>query len=371
MGRHIGTFARARGNKHQTAPRLTPPPTPTPTPQKKPRTKKTGVAVAEKAIEYGLYEEAFEIFRKIGRKVEAVRVLLRQGGAEGAEISAEGVARAHEFASKVDEPPVWSELAAAHLERRETADAIAAYLRAQDASAYAAVIDAVRAAAPPAASGAPADPAAASAYADLVRFLQMARKRARDPKVDTELVYALARTNALGELDAFVHGQHSANVAQAADRCFDEGLFEAARALYAHIPNWGRLASALVRLHRFQEAVDAARKANAPKTWKEVCFACVEEGEGKLAQLCGLHIVVNADELDEVRFLVLFGFGGLWFLFFGGGRRRAGACSPIAAARTQPKKTTNLLPPAPLSPPPPPLTPHRTPTPTPAPQTTP
>jgi clathrin heavy chain len=53
-------------------------------------------------------------------------------------------------------------------------------------------------------------------------------------------------------------------------RCFDEGLYEAARLLFAHIPNWGRLASTLVRLHRFQEAVDAARKANNSKTWKEV-----------------------------------------------------------------------------------------------------
>jgi clathrin heavy chain len=53
-------------------------------------------------------------------------------------------------------------------------------------------------------------------------------------------------------------------------RCFDEGLYEAARLLFAHIPNWGRLASTLVRLHRFQEAVDAARKANNAKTWKEV-----------------------------------------------------------------------------------------------------
>jgi hypothetical protein len=32
----------------------------------------------------------------------------------------------------------------------------------------------------------------------------------------------------------------------------------------------------------------------------QVCFACVEEGEFKLAQLCGLNIIVNADDLDEV-----------------------------------------------------------------------
>jgi clathrin heavy chain len=51
---------------------------------------------------------------------------------------------------------------------------------------------------------------------------------------------------------------------------------------------------------RFQEAADAARKANSPKTWKEVCFACVDEKEFKLAQLAGLSIIVNADELEEV-----------------------------------------------------------------------
>jgi clathrin heavy chain len=128
----------------------------------------------------------------------------------------------------------------------------------------------------------------------------MVRKRARDPKVDTELVYALAKTGALAEMDTLVHGTHQANLQAVGDRLFEEGDYEAARALYAFIPNYGRLASALVRLHRFQEAVDAARKANNPKTWKEVCFACVEEGELKLGQLCGLNIIVNADELGDV-----------------------------------------------------------------------
>jgi clathrin heavy chain len=56
-------------------------------------------------------------------------------------------------------------------------------------------------------------------------------------------------------------------------RCFDAQLYEAARIIFVHIPNWGRLASTLVRLHHFQQAVDAARKANSPRTWKEVCHA--------------------------------------------------------------------------------------------------
>jgi clathrin heavy chain len=36
------------------------------------------------------------------------------------------------------------------------------------------------------------------------------------------------------------------------------------------------------------------------RTWKEVCFACVESEEFRLAQMCGLHIVVHADELEEL-----------------------------------------------------------------------
>ena len=32
----------------------------------------------------------------------------------------------------------------------------------------------------------------------------------------------------------------------------------------------------------------------------QVCFACVESGEFRMAQMCGLHIVVHADELEEL-----------------------------------------------------------------------
>ena len=47
-------------------------------------------------------------------------------------------------------------------------------------------------------------------------------------------------------------------------------------------------------------APPARPQANSPRTWKEVAYACVEEGEFKLAQLCGLNIIVNADDLMEV-----------------------------------------------------------------------
>lgn len=96
-------------------------------------------------------------------------------------------------------------------------------------------------------------------------------------------------------------GPNQAQVQECGDRCYEEARYEAARILYLHIKNFGRLASCLVHLTRFNEAVDAARKANSPTTWKEVCFACVEVSEFKLAQLCGLNIITSADDLNEVR----------------------------------------------------------------------
>jgi len=88
--------------------------------------------------------------------------------------------------------------------------------------------------------------------------------------VDTELVYAYAKTDQIGPLEDFISSPHQANLQSVGDRCFEEGLFDAARIVFHHLPNWGRLASTLVKLHLFQQAVDAARKANSPRTWKEV-----------------------------------------------------------------------------------------------------
>jgi clathrin heavy chain len=197
----------------------------------------------------------------------------------------EDLNRAHEFATKVDEPAVWSELANAYLEHAQVGDAIAAYLRAADTSKYNEVI---------------AKANEAGQHDDLAKYLLMVRKKVKDPKVDTELVYAYAKNKDLGPLEEFITGTHLANLQAVGDRCFEEGLYDAARIIYSRIPNYGRLASTLVRLHQFQAAVDAARKANSPRTWKEVAYACVEEGEFKLAQLCGLNIIVNADDLMEV-----------------------------------------------------------------------
>merc|ERR1712088_563493 len=137
-------------------------------------------------------------------------------------------------------------------------------------------------------------------WEDLVRYLQMARKKARDTYVESELIYAYAKTSRYADLEEFVSSPNHADVGKIGDRCFNNGMYEAARLLYNNISNYAKLAITLVNLKEYQAAVDAARKANSTRTWKEVCFACVENEEFRLAQMCGLHIVVHADELEEL-----------------------------------------------------------------------
>ena len=143
-------------------------------------------------------------------------------------------------------------------------------------------------------------------WEDLVRYLQMARKKSRESYIETELVYALAKTGRLTELEEFIAGPNHAQIQQVSfllmfratyfilhasyfgmkksqclfssnpfnfqigDRCFDNGMYDAAKILFSSISNFAKLSVTLVRLGEFQGAVDAARKANSTKTWKQV-----------------------------------------------------------------------------------------------------
>jgi len=51
-------------------------------------------------------------------------------------------------------------------------------------------------------------------WEDLVRYLQMARKKARESYVETELVFAFAKTNRLADLEEFISGPNNANIQQ-------------------------------------------------------------------------------------------------------------------------------------------------------------
>lgn len=232
--------------------------------------------IANIAINNELYEEAFAIFKKFEVNASAIQVLIN---------NIQNLDRAYEFAEKCNEAAVWSQLARAQLNSGLVKEAIDSYIKADDPTQYMEVVSVA---------------SKNSNWEDLVKYLQMARKKARETYIETELVYAYAMTNRLADLEEFISGPNHASVTQVADRCFDNKMYDAAKLLYNNVSNFARLAITLVHLGEYQGAVDSARKANSTKTWKEVCFACLDNSEFRLAQMCGLHIVVHADELEEL-----------------------------------------------------------------------
>lgn len=237
--------------------------------------------------EYQLFEEAFAIYVKFAKKttdpeektthnVCAIEVLVDK---------IQNLERAKEFAERVNDPPVWSKLARAQLDEHFVQEAISSYIRAQDPSHYTDVIAAAE---------------AEGSYAPLVPFLQMARKEIKEAQLDTMLIYALAKTQHLSELEEFLSAPNVAKIDQIGERLFDEGMYEAAKLLFISINNNAKLALCYVKLGQYREAVDAATKANSIATWKAVNRACIKAGEFRLANICGLRIIVHPDHLEEL-----------------------------------------------------------------------
>jgi clathrin heavy chain len=193
--------------------------------------------------------------------------------------------RAKTYATACDEKPVWSKLGRAQLEENFPADAIESFLNAEDPSEYVKVCELAN---------------EAEIWTEVIPYLKMARKTLQENLVDTELIYAYAKTNNLTELEKFVNGPNVANIQNIGDRCFSEGLYHAAKILYININNNSKLALCHIHLEEYREAVAAATKANNVSTWKQVCFACLRAGEFRLASVCGLEVIKYPDHVDEV-----------------------------------------------------------------------
>jgi clathrin heavy chain len=241
------------------------------------------IAVGE---QYELFEEALTIYIKFSKKttgdeqvthfVSAIEVIVDH---------IRDLERAKEFAERVNAKPVWSKLAKAQLDSQLVTEAIASFIKAKDPTDYHLVIAAAE---------------AVENYEDLVPFLKMARKTIKESALDTQLIYALARVNKLSELEELVSVPNVAKIDLIGERCFDEGMFEAAKILFININNNAKLALCYVNMLQYREAVDAATKANSVPTWKEVNLACLRAGEFRLANVCGLHIIVHPDHLEEL-----------------------------------------------------------------------
>ncbi|KAG7443630.1 clathrin heavy chain [Guyanagaster necrorhizus] len=232
--------------------------------------------IARIATEHGLYEEAFSIYRKYEQHAMAMNVLVEH---------IVSIDRGLDYANKVNKPEVWSRLAKAQLDGLRIKDSIDSYIKAEDPSNFVEVIEISN---------------HAGKHDDLVRFLQMARKTLREPKIDTELAYAYAKTDRLHDMEDFLGMTNVADILEVGEKCFEDELYQAAKLLFTSISNWARLATTLIYLGENQAAVESARKAGNTQVWKQVHAACIEKSEFRLAQICGLNIIVHAEELSTL-----------------------------------------------------------------------
>jgi len=228
------------------------------------------------AVGKELYEEALVIFKKAEQFKEAAKVLIDY---------IKSIERATEFAEKVDLEEVWVMLGKAQLGMMMVKESIVSFIKATDATEYTSVINATD---------------SVGCYPELVEYLTMCRKKVKEAHIDTSLIFAYAKSEKYADLEEFISAPNVGRIQDVAERCYAEAMYESAKILFNSISNFSRLATCLMHLGRHQEAVDAARKANSARTWKEVNASCVANQEFRLAQICALHIIVNPDEVEEL-----------------------------------------------------------------------
>lgn len=234
------------------------------------------VEIGALCTEAGLHEEAFEIYNKKELYSKAMGVIVDD---------IMSLDRGETYVEKIDTPELWSQLGAAQLNGIRIPEAIESYIRANDPSNYEAVIDI-------------AD--SAGKFEELIKYLLVARQTLKEPKIDGELIIAYAELEKLDEIEKFLNGSNVADLNEVGDKLYERKDYKAAKLLYSSVSNYSKLASTLVFLDDYQSAVECARKASNTRVWKQVNDACLEHKEFRLAQICGLNLVVHAEELDEL-----------------------------------------------------------------------
>lgn len=236
-----------------------------------------GGEIATLALEKQLYPEAFRIYEKTKKYVEAIDVIITH--------YENPLPTAAEFAENVKETAVWSRLASAYLSSMQVSEAIEYFMKANDPGSYAGVIQHAE---------------REGNWDLLIKYLLMCRSQIKDSLIDSELLYGYAKSDKLVDVESFLANPNSAELPRIGDRCFDEKLFEAAKIIFTTLKNNAKIASCLVRLKQFTVALEYAKKANTPKTWKELCIACLSAKEYRLANAAGMNIVIHPDHLDEL-----------------------------------------------------------------------
>ncbi|KAF7458261.1 putative clathrin heavy chain [Cryptosporidium felis] len=279
--------------------------------------------VARVAREHGLFSQAFQIYKKFSFNNEAVETLLlisklelfkKEGievdlGEEGAfggassssiedslakmgveQVSRLDLSRVQDFASYCNDNSVWDVLGQQYLRIGRNSDAVECFVRSENTKDYRMIIERCL---------------SAKAFQDLLSYLQMVRRlkdsrTSKDPIVDTELAYCMSKLQRQEELQGFLQGINTVQLQKIGDRLMDENDFRYSIIFFQAIPNYSRLTSCYIHLGELNNALDSAKKANSPKTWKELLQVCMQVGESELAYQAGLNIIVYPDYCEDV-----------------------------------------------------------------------
>lgn len=275
--------------------------------------------VAKVAIEHGLYTQAFQIYKKFSFNNEAVETLLMISKLEllkGQGVDVDNYAgggrdellrdldsmidlenlggldlsKVQDFASYCNDNSVWDVLGQQYLKISRTKDAVDCFVKSENTRDYRLIIEHCL---------------STKAYQDLLGYLQMVRRlkdsrTSKDPIVDTELAYCMSKLKQLQELQNFLQGINTVQLQKIGDRLMDEQDYRYSIIFYQAIPNYSRLTSCYIHLGEYNNALESAKKANSPKTWKELLQVCMQIGESELAHQAGLNIIVYPDYCEDV-----------------------------------------------------------------------
>ncbi|KAL6946298.1 Clathrin heavy chain [Hanseniaspora osmophila] len=232
--------------------------------------------IAPMCVENGLLEEAFKIYDQNEMFDKAMKVLVED---------IMSLDRGYDYAEKIDQKALWSQLGEAQLNGLRITEAIQSYIKAEDPSNFEHVIDIAE---------------HSDKLEELVDYLKMARKSLKETKIDGTMILCYSELNKLNEVETFLQNSNVADLEEVGDKLYEKKNYKAAKLCYQSVSNYSKLATTLVRLDDFQQAVDTARKASNIKVWKQVSDACIDEKEFRLAQVCGLNLIVHAEELNDL-----------------------------------------------------------------------
>lgn len=232
--------------------------------------------IAPLCVDNDLFEEAFEAYDKFELRTDAMKVLVED---------IMSLDRGEQYAEKYDLSELWYQLGTAQLNGLRIPEAIDSYVKSKNPQNYEQVIEIAE---------------RAGKEEELISFLDMARETLREPVIDNALINSYASLGKLSEIEKFVAGANVAVLEDIGDKLFDAKNYKAAKILYLNISKYSKLATTLVYLEDYQGAVDCARKASNTHVWKQVNAACIDNREFRLAQICGLNLIIDAEELPEL-----------------------------------------------------------------------